>query len=106
MAHCCNQADHSPSRVFTVPDDCSNDENEPLDRNVPRKIATDVSGPEINPWKEEANSNHNKLQQVDGVIEIESTSDSDIFAARLAELQSLLSSRRRFEGLALTGASF
>ncbi|KAI7780901.1 hypothetical protein LA080_015468 [Diaporthe eres] len=71
------QADHSPSRVFTVPDDCSTDENEPLDDNAPQKIPTYVSEQEINPWREEMNEQHDVVRQIDGIIEIESTSESD-----------------------------
>lgn len=72
-----SQADHSPSRVFTVPDDCSTDENEPLDDNAPQKIPTYISEQEINPWREEMNEQHDVVRQIDGVIEIESTSGSD-----------------------------
>ncbi|KAJ0119312.1 hypothetical protein J7T55_013550 [Diaporthe amygdali] len=71
------QADHSPSRVFTVPDDCSTDENEPLDDNAPQKIPTYISEQEINPWREEMDEDHPEVRQVDGVIEIDSESESD-----------------------------
>lgn len=71
--HISGQADHSPSRVFTVPDDCSTDENEPLDDNVPLKMTT-YSSLEINPWK---NEQHNAVAQVDGIIEIDSGSESE-----------------------------
>ncbi|KAG6359424.1 hypothetical protein INS49_012945 [Diaporthe citri] len=71
------QADHSPSRVFTVPDDCSTDENEPLDDNAPQKIPTYISEQEINPWREEMNEQQDVVRQIDGIIEIESTSESD-----------------------------
>lgn len=67
------QADHSPSRVFTVPDDCSTDENEPLDDNVPMKMTT-YSSLETNPWK---NEQRNAVAQVDGIIEIDSGSESE-----------------------------
>lgn len=67
------QADHSPSRVFTVPDDCSTDENEPLDDNAPLKIPT-FSSQEINQWKMER---RDAVRQVDGIIEIDSSSESD-----------------------------
>lgn len=74
---CSGQADHSPSRVFTVPDDCSTDENEPLDDIAPQKIPTYISEQEINPWQEEMNEQHNVVPQIDGIIEIDSSSESD-----------------------------
>lgn len=77
MVHYSGQADHSPSRVFTVPDDCSTDENEALDDNAPQKIPTYISEQEINPWREEMNEQHDVVRQIDGIIEIESTSESD-----------------------------
>lgn len=77
MMHSSSQADHSPSRVFTVPDDCSTDENEPMDDNAPQKIPTHISEQEINPWREEMNEQHDVVRQIDGIIEIESTSESD-----------------------------
>ncbi|KAI3393803.1 hypothetical protein diail_3624 [Diaporthe ilicicola] len=75
------QADHSPSRVFTVPDDCSTDENEPLDDNMPMKIKIPsyTSQQEINPWQEEVEGHSHEIGQVDGVIEIESESESDAY---------------------------
>lgn len=72
-----SQADHSPSRVFTVPDDCSTDENEPVEENAPQKITTYVSEQEINPWKEEMNEQRDVVRQIDGIIEIDSTDESD-----------------------------
>lgn len=77
MTNCSSQADHSPSRVFTVPDDCSTDENEPLDDNAPQKIPTYISEQEINPWQEEMDEQRHVVHQVDGVIEIDSNSESD-----------------------------
>lgn len=77
MMHYSGQADESPSRVFTVPDDCSTDENEPLDDNAPQKIPTYIPEQEINPWREEMNEQHNVVRQIDGIIEIESSSESD-----------------------------
>lgn len=74
---CSGQADHSPSRVFTVPDDCSTDENEPLDDIAPQKIPTYISEQEVNPWQEEMNEQHDVVPQIDGIIEIDSSSDSD-----------------------------
>lgn len=74
---CSSQADHSPSRVFTVPDDCSTDENEPVEDNAPQKIPTYVSEQDINPWMEEMNKQHDVVRQIDGIIEIDSTSESD-----------------------------
>lgn len=65
------QADHPPSRVFTVPDDCSTDENEPMDDNSPQKIPT-FSPQNINTGKLEQ-----CVRQVDGIIEIDSSSESD-----------------------------
>ena len=44
---------------------------------MPQKISTYVSEQEINPWKEEVNGKRDEVRQVDGIIEIESTSDSD-----------------------------
>lgn len=67
------QADHSPSRVFTVPDDCSTDDNEPLDDNTPLKIPT-FSSQEVNTRKVEQ---RDAARQVDGIIEIDSSSESD-----------------------------
>lgn len=77
--YCSGQADQSPSRVFTVPDDCSTDENEPLEDNVPQKIPTYISEQEINPWQEEVDENSHRIGQVDGVIEIGSESESDAY---------------------------
>lgn len=74
---CSGQADQSPSRVFTVPDDCSTDENEPLDDIAPQKIPTYISEQEINPWQEEMNEQHDVVPQIDGIIEIDSSSESD-----------------------------
>lgn len=74
--HCSGQADHSPSRVFTVPDDCSTDENEPSDEHAPQKMPIYIPG-HINPWKGETNEQHDAVRQIDGIIEIDSSSESD-----------------------------
>lgn len=67
------QADQSPSRVFTVPDDCSTDENEPLDDNAPLKLPT-FSYQEVNTRRTEQ---RDAVHQFDGIIEIDSSFDSD-----------------------------
>lgn len=71
--HYSAQADQSPSRVFTVPDDCSTDENEPLDDNTPLKVPTFSYG-EVNTQRMEP---RDAIHQIDGIIEIDSSSDSD-----------------------------
>jgi hypothetical protein len=71
--HCSGQAGHSPSRVFTVPDDCSTDENETFDENASLKIPA-FSSHEVNPWMMRP---RDAIRQVDGIIEIDSTSESD-----------------------------
>ncbi|POS73843.1 hypothetical protein DHEL01_v207760 [Diaporthe helianthi] len=71
--HYSGQADQSPSRVFTVPDDCSTDENEPLDDNAPLKPHTS-SCREVDP---RVTKQRDAVLQVDGIIEIDSDSDSD-----------------------------
>lgn len=61
----------SPSRIFTVPDDCSTDDNEPMDEDVPRV----ESGPdhEENPWQQDALLAPTSLPQVDGFVDLVST---------------------------------
>lgn len=44
---------------------------------MPQKISTYISEQETNPWKEEVNKRRDEVRQVDGIIEIDSTSDSD-----------------------------
>lgn len=75
---CSARANSSPSRVFTVPDDCSTDENidenEPIDDDVP--IGTSLTLAQQKALVE-ANQNmppSDTIRQMDGVIEIDSES--------------------------------
>ncbi|KAG8169086.1 hypothetical protein KVR01_001835 [Diaporthe batatas] len=72
------QADQSPSRVFTVPDDCSTDENEPLDDNASLKVPT-FGHRDVNTRR---TGQRDALHQIDGInevelIQVDSSSDSD-----------------------------
>lgn len=71
--HFSGQVDQSPSRVFTVPDDCSTDDNEPLDDSAPLKVPA-FSYREVNT---QGTEQREAVHQIDGIIEIDSSSDSD-----------------------------
>lgn len=78
MITCSARANSSPSRVFTVPDDCSTDENfeenEPIDDDIP--IGSSFTLAQLDtPRKDDQNmSSGIEMRQIDGAIEIDSVS--------------------------------
>ncbi|KUI74309.1 hypothetical protein VM1G_09817 [Cytospora mali] len=69
------RANNSPSRVFTVPDDCSTDENfeenEPMDDDLQHGMSSMQDQQDIQPDEEQQNC-HPEIRQIDGANEISS----------------------------------